>query len=934
MEKGEIPGVEKWITLGHGDEAKHVPIVDGKIGSIQDGHGAPARPLPLDILRKIHATTKDGQKKAEWEKRISAHPDSKPRTYSYGLRSRPVDIGTVPRDYTKTGVHQDFNYGTVTYDRPLSDEERKSYQLTQVAEREDIPTVAKHVHDKMGEYVQDYLDDLDDPDEADHAVRSAARDAGYHVDPKRVLDAIKRKVAGGDYDEPMEPVDAVDVTSLPPTPLHDLSPREWDARVQHFEDDYRGAESAVKAAERELIDTTPKSRERDSQEFKLADALKKPKNKELVSQLEAAKAKFEQAIDARRPYWSGHQSWLHDELKRGVDVPAQHDATYPGLPAARKIIAASRETAARGAALRKRFAESPSAEKLPAVFEDLKRESEKAEGMPGYQAAGVAATRLRNFLKEKSAPIWDKKYNDQTLTPSEKSLADWYDERGSRTPDSLLDRFSGGSNGGDHPHAKRGLLEPMLDDRSVDSAIRNAEEDRKIAVARSRIGQPIAGQAWHREQDDGGDLPQGHGVIHERGTDGQGRRYHYVKGVLQLPDGQHYRESSGKEIREEKDPDQLERDALDEARKSYEYDLEKKYSYSHDDVAKRSQMMDAMRATLTPWTKRNDRRITKAATEKDLADRMRSKAIADKEPGWKQDRDSYVKENMGKITPERKYSNGHSYYEDDDQAAERRHRELVEHAHHAGYDVPMEAVHPNVTYQVPAGLSNPGEGRGDVPRMNQLAKLKADHAEREKSAFSRALKNVGTTEAFRSAKFQMNMVNTDPVTVTGRTTGSGKWAYHKVREGKTAEWTTAHTGHGMNSWMGRERTEEDAKRQVAMLESMGDLPEFQTFHNLTPDRLRVKDERDRTEAENKAISTVLDVHGIANGGYVDRPEDVKHPVVRERLEALARNHGYTGQPEPLVVPPEAEGEWNMERVNRARAQGKPVPQEAMEKLGY
>ena len=88
----DFPGVEKWVTLGEGEDRKHVPIVDGKIGSIVDGHGAPAKPMPLEVMRKIHEGTQDAAKKREWEKKIGGHPDRSDEDLQIELESHDKRI--------------------------------------------------------------------------------------------------------------------------------------------------------------------------------------------------------------------------------------------------------------------------------------------------------------------------------------------------------------------------------------------------------------------------------------------------------------------------------------------------------------------------------------------------------------------------------------------------------------------------------------------------------------------------------------------------------------------------------------------------------------------------------------------------------------------------------------------------------------------------
>ena len=70
MPDSKLENVDRWVSVGEGETVKHIPIVDGKIGHIEDGKGVPRGDPPKHVMEKIHAGTRDPEKKAAWEGKL------------------------------------------------------------------------------------------------------------------------------------------------------------------------------------------------------------------------------------------------------------------------------------------------------------------------------------------------------------------------------------------------------------------------------------------------------------------------------------------------------------------------------------------------------------------------------------------------------------------------------------------------------------------------------------------------------------------------------------------------------------------------------------------------------------------------------------------------------------------------------------------------
>ena len=110
---------ERWITVGEGEDARHLPIRDGKIMG-----GAPP---PRHIAEKIHATTKDPEKKAKWAKHLYGKhghpkdvfkPDPDNEWKYYGTRITVKDFDGTEHSATVHRVLPSFGGGAVIEARP------------------------------------------------------------------------------------------------------------------------------------------------------------------------------------------------------------------------------------------------------------------------------------------------------------------------------------------------------------------------------------------------------------------------------------------------------------------------------------------------------------------------------------------------------------------------------------------------------------------------------------------------------------------------------------------------------------------------------------------------------------------------------------------------------------------------------------------------
>ena len=81
--------------------------------------------------------------------------EEKATGHTYGMTLRPPAIGAIPKGMYTHADHPAFRHGAITYDRPLTDDEVYSYELTPIV---GIDEHARKIVEKMGKYAERYAD--------------------------------------------------------------------------------------------------------------------------------------------------------------------------------------------------------------------------------------------------------------------------------------------------------------------------------------------------------------------------------------------------------------------------------------------------------------------------------------------------------------------------------------------------------------------------------------------------------------------------------------------------------------------------------------------------------------------------------------------------------------------------------------------------------
>jgi hypothetical protein len=156
-----------------------------------------------------------------------------PVLHRYGARNRPVGFATVPKGYVSVeepprnpngpGVEPYARHGVVVYDRPLTPDEIRSYELAPYLPSKDVVGRAVALADKYG---QEYADFLRDAEE--HEMNAFARqklflvnEGNYFTDAslekmgEQIVEAILRKYP----ESPPAPVPVEPVRAFTPAPV-------------------------------------------------------------------------------------------------------------------------------------------------------------------------------------------------------------------------------------------------------------------------------------------------------------------------------------------------------------------------------------------------------------------------------------------------------------------------------------------------------------------------------------------------------------------------------------------------------------------------------------------------------------------------------------------------------------------------------------------
>ena len=129
--------------------------------------------------------------------------------FMYALANRPFGIGTAPKDCLQTlpqpapgePHHEVALHGIVCYQRELTPDEVKAFELPRLLGPKDLPQLAALISDEMAEYAKGYLDMADKSPAhfADRIKRSArAVWPGYPpsvADPAALLHAVRMNLA-------------------------------------------------------------------------------------------------------------------------------------------------------------------------------------------------------------------------------------------------------------------------------------------------------------------------------------------------------------------------------------------------------------------------------------------------------------------------------------------------------------------------------------------------------------------------------------------------------------------------------------------------------------------------------------------------------------------------------------------------------------------
>lgn len=906
MEKGDV---QKWITVGHGDDAKHLPIVDGHIGHGMEG-------IPHDIAQKIHDGTKHPEKKAKWAEHLAkvkggeasaaeVEPEPEPRKHTYGLRSRPASYGSVPSGYESEDIHPDFNFGTITYPHELSADEVRSYQLTKIADHEDIGTLANTIAERLPKESPDDMLKRHGEKAVLHTIRRLTSDAGMHAEPERVLEALRRKAAGQDPREAAPVRQSIkDIKLKEPLPEHSMSGQQFEAIARPLRQAQWDAQDAMLKAKNALLETTPKARRKDSDEEKFEAALKAKKNKPLVEAYEQAQERDRAARAAYEPYQDGHKLWRIQNVLQGYDVPEADPTNNPSMVAAKKT---ARERIALREQLKRAaddFTDAPNNASMTKLFGLMEKEI-----APLYEFNQPAmrvdiSKRILKHIGTHHAPLQSKEIEQgrKSLTAQEQGIVDWL-----RTgPEEKLNSWARGNGEyrGNDDYINTPLSEPHTK-RDTWLARDVEREGRRIAdeVRRARTGQPLPETAWHVKDSERPEiLPYGHGIL----EDDDGHRV-----VLQLPDGQHH---IGGYIRpaEGKHAEQSEYEALHSAASTYSPDdYYSRGHYSREADERKQAARDALVATLAPWKARADAREREALNRDVEEKKAKAKAIVDTHAGgkgWTMSPDEYY--THAGVVAERGYTN-RGERESQRQASDREHKHIVELAHFAGYDVPDKAVQNDLTYNMPhqyllsdgMKMSNEiGVGKRDgavnealTERSKATANARRAREKAQKDSFHNAISKHldAKMQVAKWKKHEMDIQlwgdrKGQTAHVSGSLSPSGNWLVHRnwQQQGPDMQWQVSHVGTHANA--GRVRTQEDAKRLALQMEMADAIPGAKRIHSATPDNFA--SEETVTPALRKAADIIAAMARFKPEHTLD---DVYNEHTRSHLLSIAKQNGYS-----------------------------------------
>lgn len=154
-------------------------------------------------------------------------PPAKPRQYRYAMMNRPASAYSAPKDFValedrpaQGAAHYDeARNGVAVYDRPLTDDETKQWEMSPMVDGDDLKPYVDHVVENMGEYGSRYLSVP--PDRFESAVDNSMRrySRGFRpsiADRPKFIAMVRDALTDAAKKQQQEPVAADEHSEVPP----------------------------------------------------------------------------------------------------------------------------------------------------------------------------------------------------------------------------------------------------------------------------------------------------------------------------------------------------------------------------------------------------------------------------------------------------------------------------------------------------------------------------------------------------------------------------------------------------------------------------------------------------------------------------------------------------------------------------------------------
>jgi hypothetical protein len=116
-------------------------------------------------------------------------------TYLYGAVHRPISSVSVPKDFLEIGKHPEFReFGSVTYGRQLSIEERINHGLRAILSEKQLADLVATIATEAGfsEYPNEWIEeDKEDPKTFELGIGQIIDKHCIHADRKHVLSLMR-----------------------------------------------------------------------------------------------------------------------------------------------------------------------------------------------------------------------------------------------------------------------------------------------------------------------------------------------------------------------------------------------------------------------------------------------------------------------------------------------------------------------------------------------------------------------------------------------------------------------------------------------------------------------------------------------------------------------------------------------------------------------